>query len=68
MAVCGAERGRLRYIYCGQGKPPGSAQRSHEEQRDHTCPDNQTQDAGAAVFVLNDTYQAQNEPERRPQD
>ena len=45
-----------------------SAQCSHEEQRDHSQTENQTQDAGAAVLLLDDTHQAQNDPERCPQE
>ena len=45
-----------------------SAQRSHEEQRDYREGDNQTQDAGAAVLVLNHAHEAQDKPERGPQE
>jgi hypothetical protein len=48
--------------------PRRSAKRSHEEQPDYRQSDNQTQDAGAAVFVLNHAHEAQDQTERRPQE
>jgi hypothetical protein len=65
MAVCGAERGRLRYIYCGQVKSPGSAQDGQEEQHHHGPADNQAKDRQLPVAVADDTEQAQDEPQRR---
>ena len=49
-------------------KSPGSAQCSYEEQRDCREGEDQTQDAGEAVLVLNDAEDAQDEAERSPQE
>ena len=54
-----SEAGRGRY---------NSAQRSDEEQRDHREGEDQTQDARAAVLVLNHADEAQDKPERGPEE
>ena len=52
----------------GQRERHGSAQCSYEEQRDYREGDDQTQHASAAVLVLNHANEAQDKPERGPQE